>query len=193
MFLFYQSDSLSNHFQSVHSINFTGLPFLNSIVKCTSSNTNKKLSQPKSVTSISFNPSNQADTSGNLELSLRQLRHHLWHLGLPLWQPMPTKKNSTSEDKVKIMTTLGIQWRRYFGLSYDNFQNHQWRRGCYRVWFPLQWRHNEVDGVPNYQPPNCLPNRLFKHRSKKASISSESLAFVRGIHRWQVNSRTKGQ
>ena len=33
----------------------------------------------------------------------------------------------------------------------------------------LQWRHNKPDGVSNHQPHNSLPNRLFGHRSKKAS------------------------
>ena len=32
--------------------------------------------------------------------------------------------------------------------------------------FPLQWRHNERDGVSNHQPHNYLLNRLFMHRSK---------------------------
>ena len=34
---------------------------------------------------------------------------------------------------------------------------------------PLQWRHNERDGVSNHQPHHCLLNRLFKRRSKKTS------------------------
>ena len=34
---------------------------------------------------------------------------------------------------------------------------------------PLQWRHNEHDGVSNHQPHDCLPNRLFSRRSKKTS------------------------
>ena len=33
----------------------------------------------------------------------------------------------------------------------------------------LQWRHNAHDGVSNHQPHDCLPNRLFRHRSKKTS------------------------
>ena len=33
----------------------------------------------------------------------------------------------------------------------------------------LQWRHNERDGVSIHQPHNCLPNRLFRHRSEKIS------------------------
>ena len=33
----------------------------------------------------------------------------------------------------------------------------------------LQWRHNEHDGVSNYQPHHCLLNLLFGRRSKKTS------------------------
>ena len=34
---------------------------------------------------------------------------------------------------------------------------------------PLQWRHNGHDRVSNYQPHDCLLNRLFRRRSKKTS------------------------
>ena len=34
---------------------------------------------------------------------------------------------------------------------------------------PLQWRHNERDGVSNHQLTDCLLNRLFRRRSKKTS------------------------
>ena len=33
----------------------------------------------------------------------------------------------------------------------------------------LQWRHNGRDGVSNYQPHDCLLNRLFRRKSKKSS------------------------
>ena len=33
----------------------------------------------------------------------------------------------------------------------------------------LQWRHNDHDGVSNYQPHGCLLNRSFRRRSKKTS------------------------
>ena len=33
--------------------------------------------------------------------------------------------------------------------------------------FPLQWRHNERDGVSNHRRFDCLLIRLFKRRSKK--------------------------
>ena len=52
-------------------------------------------------------------------------------------------------------------------------------------------RHNERDGVSNHQRLNCLLNRLFRGGSKKHQ-SSVSLAFVRGIHQWPVNSLHKG-
>ena len=31
----------------------------------------------------------------------------------------------------------------------------------------LQWRHNGRDGFSNYQPHECLLNRLFRRRSKE--------------------------
>ena len=34
---------------------------------------------------------------------------------------------------------------------------------------PLEWRHNEGDGVSNHQPHDCLLKRLFRCRSKKTS------------------------
>ena len=55
--------------------------------------------------------------------------------------------------------------------------------------FPLQWRHNERDGVSNYQRIDSLFHRLFMDRKHQ---NSASLAFVGGIHRWRVNSPHKG-
>ena len=33
----------------------------------------------------------------------------------------------------------------------------------------LRWRHNDHSGVSNHQPHGCLPNRLFRRKSKKTS------------------------
>ena len=55
----------------------------------------------------------------------------------------------------------------------------------------LQWRHNEPDGVSNHQPHDCLLNR-YSGADQRKYQSSTSLAFVRGIHRWPVNSPHKG-
>ena len=51
---------------------------------------------------------------------------------------------------------------------------------------PLQCRHNERDGVSNHQPHDCLLNRLFGCRSKKASKSR-----VTGL--WEGNSPVTGE
>ena len=58
-------------------------------------------------------------------------------------------------------------------------------------WHALQWRHNERDGVSNHQRLGCLLNRLVRRRSKKPSKLLIT-GFVRGIHRWPVNSPHKG-
>ena len=42
------------------------------------------------------------------------------------------------------------------------------RRYIGDVDMPLLWRYNERDGVSNHQPRNCLLNRLFRGRPKKA-------------------------
>ena len=55
----------------------------------------------------------------------------------------------------------------------------------------LQWRRNERYGVSNHRRHDYLLSRLFRRRSKKTS-NSASLAFVRGIHRWPVDSLHKG-
>ena len=54
----------------------------------------------------------------------------------------------------------------------------------------LRWRHNEHDSVSNHQPHHCLLNRLLRADQRKHQ-SSDSLAFVRGIHRGPLNSPHK--
>ena len=61
----------------------------------------------------------------------------------------------------------------------DNLRWHHWQQSC------------QIDGVSNHQPHDCLLNGLFKAQIKKHQ-SSASLAFVRGIHWWPVNSPCKG-
>ena len=40
---------------------------------------------------------------------------------------------------------------------------------CKKCAQSLLWRHNGRDSVSNHQPHYCLPNRLFRRRSKKTS------------------------
>ena len=70
-------------------------------------------------------------------------------------------------------------WFRYNVLVLLNINGKLWEFG-----------HTERDGISNHQPHECLRNRLFRRRSKKTSKPA-SLACVRGIHRWQVNSPHK--
>ena len=55
----------------------------------------------------------------------------------------------------------------------------------------LQWRHNGRDGISNHQPHDYLlavDSGAYQRKHQR----SASLAFVRGIHRWPVNSPHKG-
>ena len=52
------------------------------------------------------------------------------------------------------------------------------------------WRHNGPDSVSNHQPYDCLPNRLFRRRSKKSS-KFRVTGLCAGIHRRPVNSPHK--
>ena len=54
----------------------------------------------------------------------------------------------------------------------------------------LRWRHNEHDSVSNHQPHDCL-RKLYSGADHRKHKSSESLVFVRGIHRGPVNSPHK--
>ena len=58
---------------------------------------------------------------------------------------------------------------------------------CYSSIFLLQWCQNECDGISNHRHRTiCSGADQIKHQS------SASLAFVRGIHQWLVNSPHKG-
>ena len=52
---------------------------------------------------------------------------------------------------------------------------------------PLQWRHNERNGVSTRRRLDCLLNRLFRRRSKKAS-KLRVTGLCMGNHRWPVDS-----
>ena len=56
---------------------------------------------------------------------------------------------------------------------------------------PLQWRHNERDGVSNHRRLDCLLNSFFRRRSKKISKLRVTSPCER-IHWSPVNSPHKG-
>ena len=55
----------------------------------------------------------------------------------------------------------------------------------------LHWRYNERHGVLNHQHIDCLVSRLFRHTWSKTS-KLRVTGFVKGIHRWPVDSPHKG-
>ena len=55
----------------------------------------------------------------------------------------------------------------------------------------VQWRHSVRDGVLNHRRLDCLLYRLYRRRSRKLQ-SSASLAVMRGIHLWPMDSPLKG-
>ena len=64
--------------------------------------------------------------------------------------------------QVQPVTIISSKWR-HFRLSLWPTRGDV-RKSRHPI--PLQWRHNERDGVSNHQPHDCLLNRLFRHRSR---------------------------
>ena len=71
-------------------------------------------------------------------------------------------------------------------------ENQHWFRALVAIahQYPLLWRQNGYGSVSNHQPHDCLLNR-YADADHRRHQSSASLAFVRGIHRWPVNSPHK--
>ena len=63
---------------------------------------------------------------------------------------------------------------------------------CRHLRHPLQWCHNELDGVWNHQRLDYALAQTFDPAYQRKHQSSASLAFVRGIHRLSVDSPHKG-
>ena len=67
---------------------------------------------------------------------------------------------------------------------------------CWISLVSLQWHHNRHDFVSNHRRLDCVLNRLYRRRSKKASdlrvTGPLPASFVRGIHRWPLNSPYRG-
>ena len=59
-----------------------------------------------------------------------------------------------------------IWYKAILMMSFNMPAEISWNLAAHRV-LTLQWRHNERDGVSSHQPHDCLPNRLFRRRSKK--------------------------
>ena len=61
----------------------------------------------------------------------------------------------------------------------------------FHKWFPLEWRHNDCDGVSNHQSLHTWHTYWFRRRSNKTKLPATGLCV--GINRWPVHSPLKGQ
>ena len=88
----------------------------------------------------------------------------------PLWtnlSEMAIETRAFSSRKLHLKMSCEKCWTFCLDLNVLN-------QDVYVIWntgdrYPLQWRHNEHDGVLNHQRHHCLLNRLFGCRSKKTS------------------------
>ena len=69
--------------------------------------------------------------------------------------------------------------------------NALWTPSEWHIFCSLEWRHNEIDVVSNDRRNECV-RTVCSGADQRKHQSSASLAFVRGIHRWPVNSPHKG-
>ena len=64
-------------------------------------------------------------------------------------------------------------WKKYIQLPICATHTHRRKQFYALAWFcchlTLQWRHNGLESVSNYQPHDCLLNRLFRRRSKETA------------------------
>ena len=99
-----------------------------------------------------------------------------WSLILMLTQyiiPKIDECKNMNDIGIKIFNRLLRHIMKYVlsGIALQIMHLNQWRPG-YNFMVtssPLQSRHNERDGVSNHQPHDCLPKRLFRHKSKETS------------------------
>ena len=70
---------------------------------------------------------------------------------------------------VRVLALQEITFEDTSKLRYMNSIDNPVSENAIKIITSLQWRHNECDGVPNYQPHDCLLKLLFRRRSKKTS------------------------
>ena len=103
--------------------------------------------------------------------SVSEMGHHLFRYRLVDYLT-PSHDLITSVDS----SSTGSSWTNFREISIKNKRLPSTR--CMEMSVaklrpfcrpPLQWRHNERDGVSNHQPHDCLLKRLFRRRSKTTS------------------------
>ena len=103
---------------------------------------------------------------------------------IAIWDPGKSKSQTISWHGID-RVLLQHSWSSTRGVKvYSPYRHHL---KC----IALHWRHNDHDGVSNYQPHGCLLNRLFRRRSKKTSKIRVTGLCV-GTSPGRVNSLHKG-
>ena len=110
---------------------------------------------------------------------------------------MTEQTSPKNESKYKELLWRKLIWSRLINIIHFFLPEPIWsiprlRMGCRQKnrCITLQCRCNECDGVSNHQPRDCLLS-IYKGPDQRKHQSSASMAFVRGIHRWPVNSPHK--
>ena len=73
-------------------------------------------------------------------------------------------------------------------MAYFQNANHYDHARSSALIFTLLWRYNEHNGVSNHQRLDCVCSTVCSGVDKRKYQSSTSLAFVKGIHLWPVDS-----
>ena len=75
--------------------------------------------------------------------------------------------------RMKYIIIYEVQYNHLFLKTNNDLSLCDYRLSLHSCWFidhiPLQWRHNECDGISDHQPHDCLLKCLFRCRSKKTS------------------------
>ena len=112
------------------------------------------------------------------------------------WYKHGVGKNWFKNLEYSLCITLRKNWNTKLLFQETAFENVVCKMptilsGPYCV-LTLQWRHNGCDSVPNQRRLDCLLNRLLSGVDQRKHQNSASLAFVRRIHWWPMNSPRKG-
>ena len=111
--------------------------------------------------------------------------HAIFHVarnvGITSTDEKPVFKRCFSQNYIKFANEMANVHREFIISTSGIHQN-----------IILHRRHNERDGVSSHQPHDCLLKRYNTGADQRKQQSSASLAFVREIHRWPVDSPHKG-
>ena len=101
--------------------------------------------------------------------------NHLFELhvlSIYLQVSIQTCRKMATKNRIQTFTYERYIKRMYMSIFCLKEKRYSWSYSSaksleYKICCSLWWRHNEHDGVYNHQPYHCLPNRLFRRRSKK--------------------------